>query len=158
MMSFTATILADADAALSAALVGEPHARLRAMADFMESVERLWHEAAQGGASWEDARPWARANAERLRSAREALDDWELDLGHLFYTGGEEETERALMRRSQHSLARDLFRGTSVDDLLAGYEAEDVDADFRAKAELVALDGPSWLPRTHTWWRWRRTP
>jgi hypothetical protein len=157
-MSVTATILADADAALSAALVGEPRARLRAMTVFMESFERLWHEAAQGAASWEDARPWARSNVERVRSAREALEDWELEMGHVFYHGGEEEALRALMWRSQHALARDLFRGTPVDDLLAGYEAEDVDADFRDEAERIALDGPSWLPRTHTWWRWRKSP
>ena len=154
-MSITEEIMAEAEAELAAAGEGEPRARRDAITRFMRSFERLAREVARGAATWDEARPWALCNADRMCAARDALTDWELELGRVFYHGGEEEAERALDRRSQHAIARELFRGTPVDDLLAGYETDDVDQDFRDEAERLALDGPSWYPRSHTWWRWR---
>jgi len=156
-MSIANEILADADSALAAATASQGRERLRAMIRFMDSFERLARGVEKGEARWDEARPWALRNAERLCDARDALTDWELELGDLLYNGDEEAVERALDRRSQHALARELFRGTPADEMLAGYEAEDVDRDFRARADGYALDGPSWFPRSHTWWRWTET-
>jgi hypothetical protein len=153
-MSAADQILADADAALAGALEGDERARLAAMTRFMRAFEELAQAVARGAASWDDARPWAQRTAAQLVAAEPALEAWELEQGALFYGGGEERVERALDRRSQHALARELFRGTPVDELLAAYEAADVDADMRDEAHRIALDGPSYLPRSHTWWRW----
>jgi len=152
-MSITDEILADADSALAATIEGERRDRLDAMTRFMRSFEQLAREVATGTATWDDVRPWAVRNSERLVAARDALCDWEI-----FYGGGEEEAEWALDRRSQHALARELFRGTPADELLASYEDEEMDREFREQADRVALDGPSWYPRSHTWWRWPAEP
>lgn len=154
-MSITNKILVDADAALMTAMTSQGSNRLQAMIRFMDSFERLAREVDQGAATWDEARPWALRNAERLCAAHDALTDWQLELGRLLYNGDEEAVERALDRRSQHALARELFHGTPADEMLAGYEAEDVDRDFRARADGYALDLPSWFPRSHTWWRWK---
>jgi len=148
------TILAEAEADLTAALSSNPHERLAAMTRFMQAFERIGREVAEGTVNWDDTRPWAARNAERLRSARQALTTWELEMGQIFYGGGEEDALRALVRRSQHALACEVFRDTPAAELLAGYDDDEVDAEFRDEAERLALDGPSWLPRPHTWWRW----
>ncbi len=155
MSTITDAILADADAALAASLEGEPRKRLTSMTHFMMCFERLAREVAKGNATWDEARPWALRNAERLCATEDTMSDWEVEMGRTFYHGGEEEAERALKRRSQHAFARELFRGTPADDCLAAFEAEDVDHDFQDEAERLALDAPDYVPRTHTWWRWR---
>lgn len=150
----TNEILASAGTALANALRHQGRERLKAMIQFMNSFEQLAREIEKGAAIWDDARPWALRHVELLCSAHDALTDWELELGRLLYEGDEEATERALERRSQHAFARALFRGTPAEEMLIAYEDEDVDRDFRARADGYALDGPSWVPRTHTWWRW----
>jgi hypothetical protein len=147
-------ILATADAALTAAQDAEGRARLDAMTDFMRSFEQLARVVASGAATWDEARTWATRNAERLVTASSALTDWEIEMGRIFH-GGEEDAERALDRRSQHALAREVFRDTPADELLAQYEDAEVDKDFHDEAERLSLDAPSYVPRSHTWWRWR---
>jgi hypothetical protein len=152
----TDEILTDADAALTAAIEGVPRARLDAMTKFMLSFERLAREVAGGAATWDDLRPWAVSRAERLCSAHDALTDWEFEMGQIFYHGGEEDAERALRRRSQHALARELFRDTPADEMLAAYEDEEVDREFRDEAERIAIDALDWVPPSHVWWRRRQ--
>jgi len=148
------TILAEAEAELTTALTSDPHERLMAMTRFMHAFEQIGREVAAGAATWDDTRPWAARNAERLQSARSALNAWEFEMGQLFYHGGEEDALRAFNRRTQHAFAREVFRDTPADEMLANYEDDEVDAEFHDEAERLALDGPSWAPRTHTWWRW----
>jgi hypothetical protein len=152
-MSLTNEILATADSALMAAQESEGSARLQAMTDFMHSFEQLAYAVANDEATWAEARPWAERTAEQLCSARDALTAWELELGEHFYSGGEERAERALVWRSQHAIARELFRDTAAYELLVAYEDNEVDHDLRDRAERLALDRPSWAPQTHTWWR-----
>jgi len=147
-------ILAEADSALLTSLNSDGPVRLQAMTDFMNSLERLARAVADGQDTGA-ARPWAIHTAEQLYLAGGALSDWEQELGELFYGGGEERAERALVRRSQRAIARELFRDTRADELLAAYEDEDVDRDLLDRAERLALDRPSWVPRSHTWWRSR---
>jgi len=121
------TILAEAEAELIAALTPDPHARLAAMNRFMKALERVARQVAAGDASWDDMRSWAARNAEQLRSARQALSDWEVEMGRFIHEGGEERIEWALARRSQHAFAREVFRDTPADEMLAAYEDDDVD-------------------------------
>ncbi|WP_394849994.1 hypothetical protein LZC95_21365 [Pendulispora brunnea] len=146
--------LAEAEAELRASLQGEPRESLGSITRFMKCFERLAREVAVDEGTWNDFRPWALRNADRLRMARLAMDDWQLEMGALFYGGGEERMEWALLRRSQHAFAREVFRNTSADEFLAAYEAEDVDEDFHEGAERAGLDAPDYVPKTHTWWRW----
>lgn len=145
-------ISGDADRALECALGSEGSARLDAMIEFMAAFERLARAVAAGEASWDQARPWAGRTANRLCLAGGALQDWELELGDLLYNGGEERAERALIWRSQQAFAHDLLEGTPAGELLATYEAAEVDRDLRSRAEGLGLDRPSWAPPTHTWW------
>jgi hypothetical protein len=154
-MSNIKQILDQAERALAKVVSDDKRSRLDAMTDFMRSFERLALEVAKGETSWDDVRPWAQRNSERLVAAKDALADWEHEMYRIFLSGGEEEAEWALDRRSQHALARELFRGTPADELLATHEDEEMDREFRDEAERLALDGPSYVPRTHTWWRWR---
>jgi hypothetical protein len=153
MMPIVDDILATAEITLAAALRSQGRERLDAMTQFMSSFERLAREVAKGTATWNEARAWATRNAERLVAAEDALSDWEVEMAQIFH-GNEQEAERSLDRRSQHALAREVFRDTPADDLLAAYESKDLDREFQDEAHRLALDGPSWLPRTHTWWRW----
>jgi hypothetical protein len=153
-MSTTDDILAAADAALATVLETQGRERLDAMTRFMRSFEQLAREVARGTATWDATQAWAIRNAERFVAAEDALSDWEVEMAQIFH-GNEEDAERALDRRSQHAVAREVFRGTTADELLAAYEDKGVDREFQEEAERLALDGPSWFPRTHTWWRWR---
>jgi len=148
------TIQAEAEADLTTALSSDPHERLMAMTRFMRVLERIGREVAAGTATWDDTRPWAARNAERLRSARSAFNAWEHEMWRCCYHGGEEDALRALARRTQQAFAREVFRDTPADEMLTEHEEAQFDADLRDEAERIALDGPSWLPRTHTWWRW----
>ena len=152
-MSVTDEILAEADAALAAAQEGDSRARLDAITKFMLSFERLAREVASGAVTWDELRPWAVRRVEWLCSAHDALTDWEFEIGQIFYHGGEEDAERALRRRSQHALAREMFRDTAAEDMLAAYEDEEVDREFRNEAERIAIDALDWVPSSHTWWR-----
>jgi hypothetical protein len=125
------------------------------MTRFMECFEHLARDVAKGVADWDQARPWAMRNAERLRAAREALSDWDLATGQIFYGGGEEAAESALHRRSQFALVRELFRDTAAEEMLLGYEAHDLDQDFHEQAARLVLDAPDWVPRSHSWWWWQ---
>jgi hypothetical protein len=154
-MTIADQLLGSADAALAAARDGNPDDRLGAMTRFMRVMEELAHEVSKGTFTWDALRPWAARNADRLRAAREAVSDWEVELGSMFNHGGEEEKDRALTWRSQHAFARELFRGTPGDEFLAGFEDAEMDADYRAESERIALDGESWYPASHTWWRTR---
>jgi hypothetical protein len=153
-MSSTADILAAADTALATVLNSQGRERLDAMTEFMCAFERLAREVANGTTTWDEMRLWATRIADRFVAAEDALSDWEVEMARIFH-GNEEDAERALDRRSQHALARELFRGTAADEMLAAYEDEDVDREFQDEAHRLALDGPSWLPHTHTWWRWQ---
>jgi hypothetical protein len=151
-------ILRDADLALTESLQSDEKRRLEAMTKFMRCFEQLAIEIANGNASWGAVRPWAREQARRLQAARPAFEDWQLELGKIFYSsGGEEDTEAALDRRSQFAFAREAFRDTPVDEMLAEFEDAEVDQDFREEAIRIALDAPSYAPASHTWWR-RRDP
>lgn len=152
-MTTAEATLAEADAELTAALEGDQRAKLDAMTKFMLSVEQLAREVASGGATWDEMRSWAVCHADKLCSAHDALTDWEFEMGQIFYHGGEEDAERALRRRSQHALARELFRDTPADAMLAAYEDEEVDREFRDEAERIAIDAPDWIPSSHIWWR-----
>jgi hypothetical protein len=150
-------ILQNADSALADARQDDPSVRSEAMTRFMGAFTALAREIASGNGSWESVRPWAREIVERVRSVRPALADWEIAIGQLFYSpsGDETDAEAALERRSQHAFAREAFSGTPVDSMLAEFEDAEVDLDFHQEAERLALDAPSWVPRSHTWWRWR---
>lgn len=148
-------ILADADAALAGALDDDQTTHLHSMIRFMRCFERLAQEVSAGTISWHDVRPWGLRNAERLRSARKAMDEWQWGMGELLSHGGEEDRERGLLRRSQHAFAREVFRDTPADEFLDAYEDEETDQEFREEAERLALDAPDYVPSSHTWWRWR---
>jgi hypothetical protein len=150
-------ILQSADRALADARQNDPNVRFEAITRFMGAFNALAREIASGNGSWESVRPWAREAVERVRAARSALAVWEVAIGQLFYSpsGDETDAEAALERRSQHAFAREAFRGTPVDSMLAEVEDAEVDKDFHEEAERLALDAPSWVPRSHTWWRWR---
>jgi hypothetical protein len=151
------TILQDADHALAGASSDDQGLRLEAMKRFMCAFYDLAREIHAGNGSWDDVRPWAGDIADRVRAARAALGEWQLDIGRLLYSPswGEEDIEIALERRSQHAFAREAFRDTPVDELLAGAEDAEVDQDFHDRAEGYALDAPSFVPASHTWWHRR---
>lgn len=153
-MSSTDEILARADKALSITTSEDKHASLRAITELMKSFELIARKVAHGDATWDAARAWALANEAPFRAARAALQAWELEKAELFYHGGEEEAERALARRSQRAFARELFRGTPADEMLSSFDDEEIDEEFRAEAERIAIDAPDWVPRGHRWWRW----
>ncbi|HWO19742.1 MAG TPA: hypothetical protein VNO30_13245 [Kofleriaceae bacterium] len=125
----------------------------------MRCFEQLAQEIARGNATWDVVRLWTRERAERVQAARRALGDWQLEIGRIFYdpSGNEVDAEAALDRRSQHAFAREAFRDTPVDAMLAEFEDAEVDQDFKEEAERLALDAPSYAPASHTWWR-RRAP
>jgi len=152
-------ILHDADLALAESLQSDEQARLDAMTRFMRCFEQLAQEIARGNATWDVVRLWTRERAERVQAARRALGDWQLEIGRIFYdpSGNEVDAEAALDRRSQHAFAREAFRDTPVDAMLAEFEDAEVDQDFKEEAERLALDAPSYAPASHTWWR-RRAP
>jgi hypothetical protein len=154
-MSIAEEILASAEADLAIAREGEPTERLAAITRFMRAFEALAIEVAGGRATWAEAGDWAAHNADGLRSAREAVSDWEVEMGRINNHGGEEEAISALRRRSQHAFARAAFRGTSADELLAGFEDAEFDAELRDESERIALDAEAWHPASHTWWRQR---
>jgi hypothetical protein len=149
-------ILRDADLALAASFQSDEKARLEAMTRFMSCFEQLAQEIANGNATWDAVRPWARERAERLRAARPALADWQLELGRLFYSPSRDEVdaEAALYRQSQHAFAREVFRDTPVDAMLAEFEDAEVDQEFHDEAIRLDLFAPSFIPRSHTWWTW----
>jgi hypothetical protein len=149
-------ILADAEAALGAALdeTALRNVRRDAMGRLMKAFEQLAQQVAQGTATWDEARRWGQRNAQRFCDARDALADWQSELAKWFDFGNEEEIECALDRRSQHAFAREVFAGTDADELLATYESEEGDAEFRQRAELIRLYAPHHAPRSHTWWFW----
>jgi hypothetical protein len=153
------SILREADLALADSLQSDEKERLEAMTRFMRCFEHLAKEIAEGNATWDEVRPWAAERAERVQAARPALAAWQHELGRIFYIAprGEEEAEAALDRRSQHAFAREAFRDTPVDAMLAEFEDAEVDQDFRDEAIRIALDAPSYAPASHTWWRRRDT-
>jgi hypothetical protein len=148
--------LAAAEFALLAANDVDRKNRHEAMTRFMAAFELLAREMTAGSAKWEQLRSWAAHHAEPLRAADQALQEWDLETGNIFYDGGEEGAERALERRSRFELVRDLFRGTTAEEMLSGFDAEQVDHDLRAQAEQCGLDPPDWVPPSHTWWLWRK--
>jgi hypothetical protein len=154
-MSITDDFLAEADIALAAGLTNQGSEPLEVMTRFMQCFEQFAHAVVRREADWDQATPWAIRNAERLCATRPMLSDWDLETGRIFYSGGEEAAERALRRRSQFALVRELFRDTAAEEMLVGYDSHDVDHDFRAQADRLALQAPDWVPRSHTWWSWR---
>jgi hypothetical protein len=151
-------LLKHASDALDGALhAADEKARLAAITRFMRTFGDLAKEISAGHGSWDDVRPWAHGIAERVLGAREALGDWQLDIGRLFYdpTRDEVDAEAALLRRSQQAWAREAFSDTAVDALLAEFEDPEVDREFRAEADRIALDPPEYAPASHTWWRRR---
>jgi hypothetical protein len=42
-----------------------------------------------------------------------------------------------------------------ADESLAGYEDQEVDQESHDEAVRLALDPLGYVPRSHTWWRWR---
>lgn len=138
-------------------------ARVVEQAQYREAMRRFMQElvaiasASAGGAIWsQDDRAWARQHASLALEARDAFVDWSAQTGDLFYfQGGEEASERALERRSNLELARELLMGTEAEELLNACRSDDVDRDYREQAEQCGLDPPDWVPRSHTWWRWR---
>lgn len=155
-MSKLEEILAQADDALSSASIGEVEERRDAIGKLMRCFEQLAREIVQGATTWEAMAPWATRNAERVRAAREAIKAWDAETGDLFYSpnGGEEEAEAALKRRSRHAFAREIFRGTSAEDLLASLDSEEFDRDLHEEAVRLELFAPSYVPRSHGWWAW----
>lgn len=105
--------------------------------------------------TWEPARTWARLNAHLAISAYSAFESWSSAIAGIFYSGGEEEIERALIQRSQLELVRHLFSGTEAEEVLAPITSEEVEADYRQAAARLHLEAPSWVPRSHSWWYWR---
>src|SRR5262245_11497943 len=108
------TILQDADHALAEALSDDREVRLKAMKRVMRVFCCRAKDVHAGKCSWADVRPWARAVADRVWAAYEALAEWQRDLGRLLYnpSWGEEDIEIALERRSQHAFAREAFHET----------------------------------------------
>ena len=151
----TESILHDADLALADALQSDPKARLDAITRFMHAFDDLAREIFSGHGSWDAVRPWARDAVERVLAARPALGEWETEMGQLFYSASRDESdaEAALDRRSQHAFAREAFRDTPINALLAKFEDAEVDQDFHDEADRLALDAPSYAPASHTWWR-----
>jgi hypothetical protein len=147
--------LCEASEALAAARSESQQDGLVAMSRFMQHVGHLAQLVARQETSWEVLRGWAGEHTEALRAARRALQAWDLVLGSLIYEGDEEQVEDALDKRSQRAFARELFHGTLAEEMLQAFDDDGVDRDLRARADAYFFDGPSWVPRTHTWWRWR---
>lgn len=146
---------AEAEDALSLASSEDRRAREAATQRLMKAVESLARSVAAGEATWDEARAWATARTKLVTSAIRSLTEWSADTAGLFYDGGEEEAEWALARRSRFELFRDLFTGTEAEEWLAPLTSEEVERDYREQAEQCGLDPPDWVPRSHTWWRWR---
>jgi hypothetical protein len=148
-------ILAEADVALAATQNDEPKARRNAMADFLRCFERIAQEVQAGTSSWESLRPWALCNAGHLLAAYKAMEGWQGELVKFAHERGEEGVERALAWRSQFAFARELYRGTPAEELLEIYDDQEGDRELRESAESLGFEAPDYIPRTHTWWRWR---
>lgn len=56
--------------------------------------------------------------------------------------------------RAQYAFAREAFRDTPADALLAEFEDAEVDQEFHDEAVRLDLFAPSFVPRSHTWWTW----
>ena len=147
-------ILRNADLALAQSLRDDPIERLGGMIEFMRSFEVLAREIHSTHESWDPVRLWAAGVAGRVQAADRAFDDWQLELGDLLYgaSRNEEEVEAAFYRRSQYAFAREAFRDTPVDALLARAEDAEFDRDLREAAERLDVFAPSYVPRSHTWW------
>lgn len=155
-MSNLEKILAQADEALSKASIGEPEAQRDAIGKLMQCFEQLAREVAQGTMTREAVTAWAERNAERVRATRQAFKAWDAETGDMFYapSGGEEEAEAALKRRSRQAFALEIFRGTQAEEVLAGLDSEEFDRDLHDEADRLELFAPSYIPRSHTWWIW----
>lgn len=151
----TETILQDADRALTEAQGDDPKLRLAAITRFMRTFYDIAQQISAGNGSWDGVRSWARDIADRVAAARPALGAWQRQMGDLFYDPSRDEVdaEAALDRRSQHAFAREAFRDTPVDAMLAGYEDAEVDQEFHDEAVRLALDAEQFVPASHTWWR-----
>jgi hypothetical protein len=150
------TLLDRAEAALLDARAKDQSQYREAMHRFMLELVAIAHTA-PGSPLWsQGARAWARRCALLVLAARDAFVDWSAETGDLFYfQGGEEATARALERRSNLELARELFRDTEAADLLDACRSNAADQEYRDQAEQYGLDPPDWVPRSHTWWLWR---
>jgi hypothetical protein len=148
-------ILTNADEALSASVEAKGPDRLWSMIIFMECVARFASEVASGRASWDTARSWALSRTDKLWAARNAMDEWQNELARYLRDRGEEGAERALEWRSQYAFVQELFRDTDAEEFLAAYDYSEADQEMHDLAEQLALDAPDYVPRTHTWWRWR---
>ena len=153
-MSTLDEILTRADEALAAAAAGEPDARRRAIGTFMQCFEQLAREVAAGATSWEAAAPWAARTADQVRAAGASIKAWDAESADLLYSpsGGEEEMDAALRRRSRLAFAREVFRGTAADEVLAALEEKEFDHDLHEEAVRIEMFAPSHIPRSHTWW------
>lgn len=151
----TDAILREAELALMDACADDSKLRLQAMTRFMRVFEDLARDIAASQGDWEAVRSWARTLVERVVAAWLALGEWELEMGELFFSAlrDERDAENALYRRSQHAFAREAFRGTAVDAMLADAEDAEVDQDFHDGAIHLGLGRPSYIPASHTWWR-----
>ena len=149
-------LLRDADLALADSLQSDEKTRLEAMTRFMSCFEQLAREIAKGNATWDAVRPWAHRAAERMRAARSVSGDWQIEMGRLFYSASRDEVdaEKALYWRSQYAFAREAFRDTPADEMLAEFEDAEIDQEFHDEAVRLDLFAPSFIPRSHTWWAW----
>lgn len=134
-----------------AAVAGDRKTRVAVMRELMQGFAELAREVAAGKASWDELRGWGSCHTGALIAAREALTDWELEMGEILWRS-EEWAERALEWRSQHAFAREVFHSTEADDLLAGFEDEEMDGEFHERAEAWAFSPPDYVPSSHTWW------
>lgn len=151
-MTIDHATLAEAEAALRAAAITSPE-DTRPIRWFMLAVEQLVRSVAAGTLRWEETAEGAHEHADQVMAARRAFGEWAMELGSIFYSsGGEEGTESALRRRSQQAFARELFKGTAADAMLAMSEDAEVDQGFRQETVRIGLSAPEYIPESHTWW------
>jgi hypothetical protein len=124
------------------------------LAPLLQSTSRYADAVARGDATWELVRGWAAENAQLAIDACQVLASCSAAIASIFYGGGEEDAERALIQQSQFELVRDLFRDTAAEPFLEPIRSAEVEDDYRQAAEQLQLVAPSWVPRSHSWWYW----
>jgi hypothetical protein len=144
-MSTSETLLEDASAAL------RDHDVVR----FFGVMYVVGKAVTAGTTTWSEHAAWAREHASAVIAARPAFGTWSTENGHLFYdpTGGLEEVEKAVRRRSELAFARDLFAGTPADEVLAELVSEEYEHDLHEEADRLDVFRPPTLPATHRWWK-----
>lgn len=103
----TNATLASVEAKLAqAAMAADRKSRVAVMRELMQGFGELAREVASGRASWDELRGWGAHHSRALIAAREALTDWELEMGEILWRSEEWAGERWSGGRSTRSRER----------------------------------------------------